>query len=495
GGPDDVKAQLLGLLLFLTPRDLAREWRRPLEQLPPALLAGPHPALQVLLSVDVAAAVSVLGSAVAGWDAVETELREAAGRPAVELDSVLVATQVLVNAFIHLLESNDSVRNLGMKSVDASSSAATTGSEVVLDFIAGLLAAGRVVVQSNFALRLLRHVADKATVLLVAEPAVEAGEGPGMAEGRRSEQGAAVKAGSPREALERLFERLVTAVGVNGEGSRFDPDKLSLQETEVVLELARSASFPRALATLHHLRGDYPAALACHLKLLPLEDVEATNNGRRRAAVGASGAVSSAFSYVWSFLGNGGGATAAQRAAMYDALRAAAPELVSADPEATAQLLLAHYPGEAHAAAFLEQLSGDRRLQYAFLTAAIRHKQALTQGLGGCPDDGDCKIADAARSPYRSYSSATLHPAPAAAVVALGGWMSQPAVANTYVQLLCEFEPCAVLPFLEQHHEYDVRHCIRLCGAAEVWDAEAYLHERLGEWETALVLHLRNVER
>ncbi len=86
---------MLGLLLFLEPRDLAREWHRPLDELPPELLGGPHPALRSLLAVDVAAAVSVLGAAVEGWDAVETDLREAAGRPAAEeLESVLVATQV-----------------------------------------------------------------------------------------------------------------------------------------------------------------------------------------------------------------------------------------------------------------------------------------------------------------------------------------------------------------------------------------------------------------
>jgi hypothetical protein len=39
-------------------------------------------------------AVSVLGEAVNGWDAVETELRAAAGHPALELDRVRVATQV-----------------------------------------------------------------------------------------------------------------------------------------------------------------------------------------------------------------------------------------------------------------------------------------------------------------------------------------------------------------------------------------------------------------
>ena len=76
----------------------ARPWD-PLTPLPlpqtafPTVCATPI-SLQLLLSIDVAAAVCVLGGAVAGWDAVETDLREAAGRPAAELDSVLVATQV-----------------------------------------------------------------------------------------------------------------------------------------------------------------------------------------------------------------------------------------------------------------------------------------------------------------------------------------------------------------------------------------------------------------
>lgn len=44
-------------------------------------------------------AVSVLGEAVDGWDAVETELRAAAGKPVVEeMESVLVATQVSTTA-------------------------------------------------------------------------------------------------------------------------------------------------------------------------------------------------------------------------------------------------------------------------------------------------------------------------------------------------------------------------------------------------------------
>lgn len=57
-------------------------------------LADPHPALQLLLRVEVAATLTVLAEATDGWDAVETDLRAAAGKPAEELESVLVATQV-----------------------------------------------------------------------------------------------------------------------------------------------------------------------------------------------------------------------------------------------------------------------------------------------------------------------------------------------------------------------------------------------------------------
>jgi hypothetical protein len=44
--------------------------------------------------VDVPATITVLAEATAGWDAVETDLRAAAGKPTTELESVLVATQV-----------------------------------------------------------------------------------------------------------------------------------------------------------------------------------------------------------------------------------------------------------------------------------------------------------------------------------------------------------------------------------------------------------------
>jgi hypothetical protein len=126
---DSIKATLLGSLLFVDSADLLAEWRHSggrAAATAAALatpttnstisstdadagannssssstgvfcrgLSDPHPALQLLLSVDVPAVVAVLAEATAGWDAVETDLRAAAGKPASELESVLVATQV-----------------------------------------------------------------------------------------------------------------------------------------------------------------------------------------------------------------------------------------------------------------------------------------------------------------------------------------------------------------------------------------------------------------
>lgn len=123
GVRDTIRATLLGSLLFADAADLLAEWRHSggraaaaaaALSAPPAAtssstdassstdhspvvcrrLSDPHPALQLLLSVDVPAVVAVLAEATAGWDAVETDLRAAAGKPASELESVLVATQV-----------------------------------------------------------------------------------------------------------------------------------------------------------------------------------------------------------------------------------------------------------------------------------------------------------------------------------------------------------------------------------------------------------------
>lgn len=107
--------------------------------------------------------------------------------------------------------------------------------------------------------------------------------------------------------------------------------------------------------------------------------------------------------------------------------------------------------------------------------------------------------------------------------------LQRPDVAETYVRLLCRFAPRGVLPFLSSGapnppsssstpasaavaagtggggggvgptavmpEGYDVRRCIAFCREAGVVDAEAYLHERLGELGEAGRLYLAEVQR
>eukprot|EP00775_Hariotina_reticulata_P011040 gene11040-11195_t len=63
-----------------------------------------------------------------------------------------------------------------------------------------------------------------------------------------------------------------------------------------------------------------------------------------------------------------------------------------------------------------------------------------------------------------------------------------PEVADLYVQLLARFEPHHVLPFLQSHNSYNVAAAIKACKAQGVTDAEAFLHERLGDLDAALRL-------
>lgn len=131
------------------------------------------------------------------WDAVETDLRTAAGRPAEELDSVLVASQVssthhtryrqtlcrstfsyvyrtstlcvsqvLVNALTEIVAagtlSSPPKENLpGLRIYNVNPSSPPLHS--VLDFISDMVASGRVTVRSEFALRLIGHLAAHAT--------------------------------------------------------------------------------------------------------------------------------------------------------------------------------------------------------------------------------------------------------------------------------------------------------------------------------------------
>ena len=64
-----------------------------------------------------------------------------------------------------------------------------------------------------------------------------------------------------------------------------------------------------------------------------------------------------------------------------------------------------------------------------------------------------------------------------------------------YVQLLCQFEPHAVLRFLESYENYRLEHCLKLCQEYGITDAAIFLLERVGDVASALNLLLKDLDR
>ena len=142
-----------------------------------------------------------------------------------------------------------------------------------------------------------------------------------------------------------------------------------------------------------------------------------------------------------------------------------------------------------------------------------------------------------------TYASQLVEPSPALST-SLGGHseplLSRPDIVEKFIELLCIYEPKSVLPFLSTGslsaktagpsaaaaavlvtgsgptsaageapptgevpprgtagapEGYDVRRCISRCRAAGVVDAEAFLHERLGDLDEAGRLYLAEVQR
>lgn len=262
----------------------------------------------------------------------------------------------------------------------------------------------------------------------------------------------------------------------------------TVQEASASLQLAQKAAFFQAAAAIHHLQVNYSAALHCHLQ--------------RQNTSGV-------FQYVDHFLASK--LTPASRQQFLAAVRKQMVPLIRADADATADLLLRHLPQ--HQVSVLSSLQGDPKLQFSFLRSMLAHLTALRKQMLGLDRSNTPQqpvaASNSATAPATTTAAAIAAPtsaggaAPHAAVASdrltpsslplEEQLLSRPEVVDLYIQLLCRFEPQSVLPFLQAHEHYDVRAAIKHCRAYGVADAEAYLHERLGELEAALKLYLADV--
>jgi hypothetical protein len=537
GALDAIKATLLGSLLFVDSADLLAEWRHSggrAAATAAALttadsssttshvygLSDPHPALQLLLSVDVPAVVAVLAEATAGWDAVETDLRAAAGKPASELESVLVATQVrltdadcasvhsvllfwfdciifgvtngdssdransmsgaaghssawrgysckvhasplcaaagamqvVVNAIIALLEAGKFEQ---WQAGTSSSSSQPSGSCVVMNYIADLLAAGRVTVKPAFVLKVLQHIVNQAAAAAAT------------AAGNSAQQQAAAKHVSQ---LEQQFISIVEVVGINppaaaaaGQQQHVDAAAFTMPQAQAALVLAGQAGFTRAAAAIHHLAGSYSQAIAAYLQLAHQQQQQ----GDASAAAAEPGAVAATtaggrssedvFAYIERFLSSSSSSSSSTRKRFVSAVLQHAVQLIQLDPAATAALLLRHQPDQQ--VPVLVSLQQQPLLQFRFLRAAMQQALLLQRAQQAAA------AAAAGELPSGSGAAADASSMAAAAAGAERLLLDRSEVADLYVRLLVQFEPQSVMPFLQSHQNYNVAAAIKACAA------------------------------
>ena len=62
------------------------------------------------------------------------------------------------------------------------------------------------------------------------------------------------------------------------------------------------------------------------------------------------------------------------------------------------------------------------------------------------------------------------------------------------VGLLCQYNPSAVLWYLQHGESYDLKEAAAQCRAAGVQEGEAYLHEKMGDVDAAMRIYVEAVD-
>ncbi|KAK9804391.1 hypothetical protein WJX72_010740 [[Myrmecia] bisecta] len=381
-----VKAQVLAFLLYTGPAGLQSVAGGQEEQLGGQaglddLLPGPHPVLRCLASFDAGAVLMLLSEGLDGWDALETDLLEAIGQKQPPETTIRSAAQLVVDAVVALLEADV------FRQADSGADAAATAR--ALDFVSGMLAAGRASARAGLVMLVLQYIAI----------------GPWLPD-------------APRPPPGQQEDRFVSVLRNASQDLAASRHGLRGLDVGRALGLAQQAGFQRASAAVHHLSGNFRAALDCSL---------------RDAASPAA-----PFKYIKDVLDEPG--TSAERLGRFRAaVLAAMPRLTQADGQATAALVLERFPEQQKAV--IMALQDSPELQYKYLRGALQAAQAQQAAAA----EG-AEAANGGTEPLAQHKHAGGH----------GKLLAQAQVCELYMRLLCQFEPASVLPFLQAQDSYRV---------------------------------------
>ncbi|KAA6422788.1 MAG: hypothetical protein FRX49_07323 [Trebouxia sp. A1-2] len=215
-------------------------------------------------------------------------------------------------------------------------------------------------------------------------------------------------------------------------------------DMDQALQLAQEAGFQQAVVRAHYLAGNFLQALHC--------------------TIGTASPPGAAFRYIRDVLDEAH-MREDRLAAFRGAVMGSVGELAKSEPNEAAALVLERFPEE-HAGV-VQSLKDQPELQYKYLQAATqvaRANRAVENEVRGSP--GGVGVSSGVHDQL----------------------LAEPAMCEQFVGLLCQFEPAAVLPFLQSHDSYRVEACLPSCQRYEVNDAHAYLLERLGDIAAAIKL-------
>ncbi|GAB4818305.1 hypothetical protein N2152v2_005351 [Parachlorella kessleri] len=440
-----VKLQAVAFLLYATALSVWECWRlwlwgemahaedaQAVQELP-AGIADPHPALRLLCRMDAGAMLGLLRRALLDWDALEADLSYVVPSVAQHIPAAAAGDRTMTQAVI------DAVVELIQ--TDSLPASVPSSGEVAAAHTASQQSSPPGASAETVALQFVAdHLASNRAVVPpsivmrilshLAAPAQQAQQGQQQQQAQR----------------EGVFGDVVT----HAFSSLGDVDR------QEAVWLARRGGFLQAEARIRNLEGGQGEALACLVR-----------DTRHPHAP---------FKFARELLTDPG-TPAEAREAVQSSVMEQVSALMALDPAAAAQLVLDCLPGQQQGV--LRALSSAPRLQLAFLRSLLqlqqrRQRQEQQQGSGGTQNDAGLK--GSSRDP------------------ALQPLLADMSVANLFVELLCQFEQAAVLPFLQSYDSYGVDECLRHCLRHRVQDGAAFLLERRGDVQSALKIYIQALD-
>jgi len=170
------------------------------------------------------------------------------------------------------------------------------------------------------------------------------------------------------------------------------------------------------------------------------------------------------------------------------------PELVKADSDRTARLILHDFTADHDRV--VNALNAFPQLQFQYLSAIMNGRSATESTATSSVDTSTHAHARLVGDGLSVISSGRLATdVSMSELVARSGLKLVGRVHELYIRLLCQFQPHDVLPHLSTHADYDIDRVLKLCQEYHVDDASAFLLERTGNQQGALELTLQAIDR